>query len=218
MAFPSPGGSETLEAQVLGTAVARTHPLIRMADAGHCSDCCRRRWLGPRARPRITQGLGKEGLLPHTPEAGVLPASHTGLPKRPPCPAARPHAGLLLYPWASLSLGAAGRATRGIWGRGVGWGLEALLDLGPMLLLLLVGTGRRPLGAFTSAKPGRIGFPGDAAMKPFAGRLALRTAVSLPGYLWRSPDSGFVLRFGVGQQRALTSQSLNQPCMLTNRS
>lgn len=157
MAFPSPGGSETLEAQVLGTAVARTHPLIRMADAGHCSDCCRRRWLGPRARPRITQGLGKEGLLPHTPEAGVPPASHAGLPKRPPCPAARPHAGLLLYPWASLS-GSSWQGHQGHLGVGRGVGAGSPVGPGPDASPPACGHGPEASGRFhlCETRPDRV--------------------------------------------------------------
>lgn len=93
-----------------------------MADAGHYSDCCRRRWLGPRARPRITQGLGKEGLLPHTPEAGVRKLPTQACQN---CPPAVQHARTQacyfipgpLSLWEQLA-GPPGPSGGGDWGRG----------------------------------------------------------------------------------------------------
>ena len=139
-----------------------------MADVGCYSDCCRRWWLGPRARLRITQGPGEAGLLPHTPEAGVPPASHAGLPKLSSLSGTRMHAGLLFHPQASLReqlAGPTGASGGGEWD-GVSRCWPACSPWAPCSCACMHA---RVLGfwaPFPFAKPGRLWFHRSKATGP----------------------------------------------------
>lgn len=175
-AFPFPGGSEMLEAQVLGIAVSTIRPRISMADAGHYSDCCGRRWLEPRARLQITQSLRERGSALTHPRGRCS----TSFPRRPAkivLPLCSTHARRPAISSLGLSLreqlaGPPGASGGGEWD-GV-W--RSLLTCDPwaqcfsFCLYAWVVDFWVP---FTPGKPGRIWFHRDKATKPFAGCLAL---------------------------------------------
>lgn len=102
-AFPSPGGSEVLEAQVLGHGVSVIRPLISVADAGHYSAAESDGWgpghvCGLLSTPAPPTGeVGPlQRVCPHTPQRQVF----RKLPTQPcqNCPhamrQAHTHAGL----------------------------------------------------------------------------------------------------------------------------
>lgn len=148
-----------------------------MADAGYYPDCCRRWWLGPRARLRITQGPGEAGLLPHTPEAGVPPASHAGLPKLSSLSAACTHAGLLFHPRAPLReqlAGPPGASGGGEWD----WVSRCWLTCSPWAphsCGRMRALGPRLLGTFHLRETRQALVSQEQSHQPFAGRLALQT-------------------------------------------
>lgn len=126
-----------LEGLMLGKTRLGPHPL-QAADGLRCSDYCKKRWPGPRARPKIIQGPGKAGEPAHTPGAGALRDFLTGLPKH-----ARQHARSPVVSQGGgagvgyVSLAAAGRGSRKHVRWPVGCGLRVLVDPRPFTSMFL---------------------------------------------------------------------------------
>jgi hypothetical protein len=116
-------------------------PPPRAADALHCSDYCKKAVAGAQGTskdhlgPQESGGVLAEGQPAHTPGAGVLRTSLTGLPK-PSTREVRQHARSPAIPSRGASWEAAGRGSPGHVRWPVGCGLRTLADPRPFIFVL----------------------------------------------------------------------------------